>query len=357
MVDPDRGLLSRRRTRERRLAVLLSSVLSLAAAELAARRLFGVPLPERLPIVEVRANRTRGYEMVPDRDHYTYLEPVHVNHLGLRGPDLPSKVQGEVRVLCLGDSLVYGQGVSDADTIPELLASELAASSGDGHRTVRVVNGGVRGYDTIQEVALLEELGDRVGPDLVVLFWYPNDLEKPRVESACAALERSGPVAYDTDTRMEGSAATLWKLRQLLRRSALLLRLRHLGTELSSKPLPPAEIERGFQRLDASFLRISSWVGARGVRAVVATMPESVAVADDVSADARRDDDLRLRVRRLAEARGFSAVDPTPELRLLREKLGRLPVLPFDGHYDGRANRVVARRVAPVLRELLPDRL
>ncbi len=337
--------------------MLLSSAGSLAAAELVARRLFGAPLAERLPIVEVRANRTRGYEMVPDRDHYTYLEPVHVNHLGLRGPDLPPKAPDEVRVLCLGDSLVYGQGVSDADTIPELLAGEFAARAEEAHRIVRVVNAGVRGYDTIQEIALLEELGPRIEPDLVVLFWYSNDLEKPRVEAACSSLERSGPVAYDTDARMEGAAVVLWHLRQIARRSALLLRLRHLETEIASKPLPPAEIERGFQRLDASLAAFSSWVRARGIPAVVATMPDSIALADVASEDGRRDDELRLRVGRLAETHGFPAVDPTPELRLLEKELGRLPVLPYDGHYDGRANRVVARRVAPVLRELLPTRL
>ena len=357
MTDLEREHADRRRRRRRWLALLLASALSLAAAELVARHLFGVPLEERLPIVEVRSNRTRGYEMVPDRDHYTYLEPVHVNHLGLRGPDLPPKASDEVRVLCLGDSLVYGQGVSDADTIPELLASEFAARAEEVHRPVRVVNGGVRGYDTIQEIALLEELGPRIAPDLVVLFWYPNDLEKPRVDPACAALERSGPVAYDTDERMEGTAVTLWELRQLLRRSALLMRLRHLGTQLASKPLPPAEIEHGFQRLDASLATYSAWIRARGIPAVVVTMPDSVAVADASSKNAQPDDELRLRVRRLAEAHGIPAIDPTPELRLLREELGRLPVLPYDGHYDGRANRVVARRVAPALRELLPTRL
>jgi lysophospholipase L1-like esterase len=357
MADLEREQADRRRGRGRWLAVLVSSVVALAAAELVARRLFGVPLEERLPIVEVRANRTRGYEMVPDRDHYTYLEPVHVNHLGLRGPDLPRKESDEVRVLCLGDSLVYGQGVSDADTIPDLLAAEFAARAEEVHRSVRVVNGGLRGYDTIQEIALLEELGPRIEPDLVVLFWYPNDLERPRVDSACASLERSGPVAYDTDARMEGSAVVLWHLRQIARRSALLMRLRHIWTELASKPLPPAEIEKGFQRLDASLATFSSWVRARGIPAVVATMPDSVAVESTSSKDAKTDDELRLRVRRLAEAHGIPTVDPTPELRLLRAELGRLPVLPYDGHYDGRANQVVARRVAPVLRELLPTRL
>jgi lysophospholipase L1-like esterase len=331
----------------------LSSAASLLGAELLARRLFGVPLEERLPIVEVRASPTRGYEMVPDRDHYTYLHPVHVNHLGLRGEDLPEKARDECRVLCLGDSLVYGQGVADEDTIPSVLERELAGRAVEARRSVRVVNAGVRGYDTAQERALLEELGDRIRPDVVLLFWYENDLEKPRIEAARASLERSGPVAYDTERRMEGLPLALWRGRQLLRRSALVVRLRHVLADLAFKPLPPGEIERGFRRLDQDLGRMASWTRDRQVLLVVATLPDSTAVR----VDRHPEDDLRERVRELARARGIPCVDPTPELRLLRGELGAPPILPYDGHYDGRANRAIARRLAPALQELLPTRL
>src|SRR5262249_13240930 len=150
----------------------------------------------------------------------------------------------------------------------------------------------------------------------VVLFWYPNDLERPRVESAYAALERSGPVAYDTESRMEGAAVVAWRARELARRSALVVRLRHVVSDLLAKPLPAPEIEHGFERLDASLARISAWVRERGIRAVVVTMPTSAAVAEADTQAARTDGDLRARVVRLAEARGFPAVDPTPELRI-----------------------------------------
>ena len=350
------------RTRRRLLAAALSALAALSVAELAARRIFGVPLEERLPIVEVRAHPTRGYEMVPGRDHCTYLHPVHVNALGLRGGELPPKAPDEVRILCLGDSLVYGQGVADAETIPSKLEGELAERASEARRVVRVVNGGVRGYDTAQELALLEDLGDRIRPDVVILFWYPNDLEKPRIEEAREALERSGPVAYDTEARTEGAAALVWRARQILRSSALLVRARHVVTDLLAKPLPPAEIERGFERLDASLARFAAHARERKLLLVVATLPTSAALlpgrgrADGEDA-VRAEDALRARVLALARAHGLPGVDPTPELRELRARLGELPVLPYDGHYDGRANAVIARRIAPVLRNLLPQRL
>src|SRR5262249_13952739 len=196
--------------RQALLAASVSSLLALGAGEILVRATCGVPLRERLPIVEVRASPRRGYEMVPDRDHFTYENPVHVNRLGLRGPDLAKKAPGELRILCLGDSTTYGQGVAEEDTIPACLEAELARLSPPGSRRVRVVNGGVRGYGTKQELDLLEEVGPAIEPDLVLLLWYPNDLERPDLDSVCGKLERSGPVAFDTGTRMEGASLAWW---------------------------------------------------------------------------------------------------------------------------------------------------
>ena len=52
-----------------------------------------------------------------------YGEFVHVtiNALGLRGREVPAeKAPGEVRVLCLGDSVVFGGALNDEDTFPAI---------------------------------------------------------------------------------------------------------------------------------------------------------------------------------------------------------------------------------------------
>ena len=74
------------RLRARLLALSLALALGLAAGELLVRELVGVPLVERLPVSRVEANPYRGWAMVPNEAHYTYLERVEVNELGLRGP-------------------------------------------------------------------------------------------------------------------------------------------------------------------------------------------------------------------------------------------------------------------------------
>lgn len=335
-------MVSRRRIR--RPAVLAASaslLLALAAGEVLVRAIFGVPLRERLPILEVRASPRRGYEMVPDRDHFTYENPVHVNRLGLRGPDLGKKAPGELRILCLGDSTTYGQGVADEDTIPACLEAELARLVPSGSHRVRVVNGGVRGYGTKQELALLEEVGPAIEPDLVLLLWYPNDLERVDVGSIRDQLERSGPVAFDTGTRMEGASLVLWTVRRVVRLSALVVKARHWIADLTYHRLTEGEVDQGFLRFDRELSATPPILEALHTTLVVAVIPapESLRGEDREAA-------LHARVGDLARARGLECIDLTPALRELAGRTARLPILPYDGHYTGEANRAMTRVLA-----------
>jgi lysophospholipase L1-like esterase len=353
------GREPRRRRGEALLAAGISSILALTAAELVSRRLFGVALRERLPILEVRANALRGYEMVPDTDPFTYQHPAHVNHLGLRGPDVPErarrepleKADSELRILCLGDSMTYGQGVADEETIPVLLEGALARAASERRREIRVVNGGVRGYGTQEEIALLTELGPRIAPDAVVLLWYPNDLEQPEIAETSRRLERSGPVAFDTGERMEGWPVRRWRARQVLRMSALFMKIHHTWSDWTYHRLTPPQIEEGLERLDRDLDRLAASSRSLGVDVLVATIPTSAALRGPSD-----EDRLPGRVGAMARSHGFAFVDLAPDLRDLRRALGKSPVLPYDGHYDGEANAVMARRIANALEEGFPAR-
>jgi len=321
-----------------------STLVALLAAEISCRWRFGTPLGERLPLLEIRANRSRGYEMVPDRDHFTYCEPVHVNHLGLRGPDLPEKAAHEFRIFCLGDSTLFGQGVAEEETIPVLLEQALAGPARAAGRTVRAVNGGHRGYATLHELALLRELGPAIRPDLVVLLWYTNDLERPDPAVAAAGLERSGPVAFDTGVRMEGKSAWTWRVKQLVRSSALAMTLHDFWTSGPTAVLDDDGIRIGLaffdQDLDA-FLALGKELG---FDFVMAPIPNRTQIRGASPFDL-----LVLRVGEHARARGIEVVDLLPGLRAEFEGRTEDAVLPYDGHYAGVANRVLARDLARAL--------
>ena len=89
---------------------------------------------------------------------------------GLRGKDRPyAKPAGIYRILVLGDSMVDGFSVELKDRVSEVLENQL------GPRT-DVVNLGVSGYSTDQEALMLESEGLKYQPDLVVVFFYYNDI-------------------------------------------------------------------------------------------------------------------------------------------------------------------------------------
>lgn len=337
------------RRRLRALAALsISTLASLAGAELWCRAKYGIPIREKLPIMPVVADARRGYAMIPGTEHYSYERPVRVNSLGLRGAEVPEKQEGETRVLCLGDSTVYGQGLSEDATIPALLERELARG-GQPPRTIRVINGGLRGYGTEQEIALLEELGPRIRPDLVVLFWYPNDLERDDIAEMSARLERQGRVEYDTQARLEGATLWVWQMKEYLRRSALVMQTHDVWNSLTTKRLTPEEIDGGFERLDRSLAELARVTESQGARLLVAAIPTAGMVA--AGEEGR---DIPSRVGELAAKHGIAFADVFEPLADLHRELGHLPLLPYDWHYTGEANLGMAKRVAEVLRERFP---
>lgn len=99
-----------------------------------------------------------------------YTTNVHYGPKGLRGRDHAyAKPSGVSRILILGDSMVDGYSVPIEDRVSEVLEAKL----GPGFE---VVNLGVSGYSTDQEMLMLETEGLKYRPDLVVLFLYYNDV-------------------------------------------------------------------------------------------------------------------------------------------------------------------------------------
>ncbi len=332
-----------RHWRRRLCALGLSLAASLLLAELFVRVAVGAPLCERLPILMIRANSHRGWEMVPGQLHYTYQYPVHVNSLGLRGKELGEKRPSEVRVLALGDSLVYGQGVADEETLPAQLERVLGERE-PGERTWTVVNAGHRAFDTRQELALLQELGQQIQPDVVVLFWYWNDFAERDIRTTYENLKASGEVAFDTGTRVEGWERVRWQAKQLVRRSALVMLAYDLLRRSREGPINPTYVERGFARLGRHLERFRSLGDELGFDGVLAVIPDPSTLrgGSDIRSIAER-------AAALTREHGLPVVELLPALEPLQGRAGRLPVIPFDGHYLPEAYRAMA--------ELLAERL
>lgn len=97
-----------------------------------------------------------------------FLTWVTINEAGQRGPSHPvARVPGKRRVVILGDSQAWGDGVGDDETFAALLDDD----------ETEVVNLAVIGYGTDQQLLTFEQEGAAYRPDLVVILVYlGNDL-------------------------------------------------------------------------------------------------------------------------------------------------------------------------------------
>jgi lysophospholipase L1-like esterase len=96
----------------------------------------------------------------------------HMNNYGFRGKDVEmKKPDGTIRVIVLGDSFTMGDGVKLEDTFCVLLEERLRKEN----RRVEVLNFGMSGWNTSDQVAYLREIGVRFNPDIVIVAYVLND--------------------------------------------------------------------------------------------------------------------------------------------------------------------------------------
>jgi hypothetical protein len=127
-------------------------------------------------IVRPSADPRIVYELRPGLDVTFLGAPLRTNANGFRGPAVGAdRVRPAVRVVGLGDSVMFGWGVSEEETYISRLPALLPAAGVDWE----VINTAVPGYNTVMEVETLEAKGLRFDPDLVVLNFVGNDFGLP----------------------------------------------------------------------------------------------------------------------------------------------------------------------------------
>lgn len=88
--------------------------------------------------------------------------------------DIPyEKPQGTVRILSLGDSQTQGFEVRQEYTFSSIMQRYLEKHG----INAEVINAGVSGFGTAEELVFLENEGIKYQPDIVVLGFYANDLD------------------------------------------------------------------------------------------------------------------------------------------------------------------------------------
>jgi len=168
------------------LALLIISIfLSLTICEISVRYLFYKDLYEPIELIRLYKNGSKSFSSYKKNYKFTGGEIGYIrrtdntpyNKAGIFGKDIPvKKPKGEFRILVLGDSVteqatIYKHGF--VQTIQNELKFHFKKSN------IKVLNSGVGGYNTYQEMLYLKSKGLSTQPDIVLVAFVNNDLSYP----------------------------------------------------------------------------------------------------------------------------------------------------------------------------------
>lgn len=155
--------------------ILLSGAGAMLAAEMVARFVYPSWAPRTGRVTKFwQYDETYGWAHKPGErgrfDSFGFETAVRINSHGYRGPErVFERRPGVRRAIVLGDSFVWGFGVEEEQTFENLLEQSLPSKT-------EIINLGVSGYSTDQELLVYRNHGRKYQSDLVVLVVATNDV-------------------------------------------------------------------------------------------------------------------------------------------------------------------------------------
>ncbi len=307
---------------------------------------------------------------------------VKTNSHGLRDDEHSyEKPPGTIRILGLGDSFQFGVGVEHEETYLELFEKRLAEGISSGKK-VEVINAGVLGYGTRQELQYFKEEGKKYKPDLVLLSFYQNDfLDNEVTEQTCNRFVRDGYLVENfTASQRDAAFKVKLFLNQksdlycLAKNSALKLvpAVRIGSFEVNvTKETVLAYSEKGNysreiqQRINPTLSLIKELKGAaekEGAKLAIILIPDQIQVdkelwqkiVSDYNVNPGSYDLSKLNgiIMEFAAAENITAVDLLPEFRKKAET--KKLYYPIEAHLNRNGHAMAAEILASKL-EFLPD--
>ena len=184
-------------------------------------------------------------EFIPEHKslRWKYSHAEGRNSLGLRNREIGQK-KDRFRILFLGDSLVF-----DSETTSGLLYTQVVEErlnkENKGKRKIEIINAGIPGYTTYQELEFLKVHGLDMNPDLVILGFVFNDLyykylHKPAKKKA---------LTFDPDiylNRFDVNAFPGFFFSRSHLAHTIAWRLEILVKKIKKQPLFPFDYHQGF---------------------------------------------------------------------------------------------------------------
>jgi len=323
---------------------LFSTFLALGLCEVTARLFFPAPPdPTRQPQITYRYDPEIRYVNVPNQKGWIDDGFVTMNSQGFRGreTDIP-KPPGRFRIVTIGDSLTLGWGVADNETFSARLEQFLHKSF--PQRNVDVVNLGVGGYDTRQEVTLLRRHVNELEPDLVLVGFYSNDVpdgldDEKALTAYGSRIEAANPQTGQV-LHMNPAPSSSWETALRKSRAAYVIgrtlkRLSNNGEWGSSRFSMELDLLEGKESPELD----QAWGGIEKRLAELRTLAESRFEVGIIVLPCREQvmgqyqhARYQSRIREIADRLGFFVVDPLPSLVASKRQAADL-FIPYDRNH------------------------
>jgi lysophospholipase L1-like esterase len=328
--------------------LLLCAALLVAAigGEVTLRIALPAPVHWRFPQEGYLFDPETGFWLQPNQTAFTIGQVVHTNSRGFRDRDYgPFPPPGTTRVVGLGDSETFGNGIAASGTWPKQLEAQLNASS---ESPWEVINAGIPGTNTWQHDIMLRRVVDWYHPQVAILGFYVNDV---------AVRHAPRPAALPHDNTLGKQIA------YILKSSALLMVARSGWHALTANPKAilgerailtgeyAPNVEPGWKQVTGSLRSMKAFADAQGAGLLIVVLPRR----DQVSGQLKKTV-YNQRLAAIADTLGIPLVDPLVPLQEAFRTYGPRLFVPWDGHDSALANRVIADVIAPKLIDLMRQR-
>jgi len=312
------------------LAVFLGLVLGLTAAEATLREI--APPSDTKAIAFPGSPRQYGYPA--NFGGYAGGVRFMTNSSGFRGREFseasPAK---DFSVVVVGDSYAFGYGVEYANSFPAIIERELSSSG----TPVKVFDLAMPGYNTAEELATLQEFAPHLHPDLILLSYHPNDIERH-----AASNENSGETIIQSLNLREH----LYLARFLLPQLAGVARWLHIpiNSTATAEIADYLENRESWRRNQVTLDQFIALTKALHARLGVVVVPYFVALDKDhpaLPAYAAAVDFFR--------SRGVAATEVFPYVEGMNA--GKLWINRFDGHPNALGHTYIAKAAMDLIRD------
>ncbi len=257
------------------------------------------------------------WKMLPNQKEVPCPYLVSTNSLGLRSKEI-RPLEGQYRILALGDSRTFGDAAGNSGTWPALLEDFLNTTiAGD----FEVINAGVGGYSAYQGMRFLEKYMGELKPHLVIACFGTN-------EWGTVTPGAGGLVDWDDLTQR-------WGMEALVREA-----VKGAAAVLKPSPFGPRTMRMSPGEFTDTYVRMRELCMGIGARFAVMYLPAEQEVAQIPH--------ITTPIQRLTEGiAGYTGADFLNPMTVFPDTCGGLYADPI--HFHPAGNRIIANYIMDTL--------